>query len=122
MTASKPLPVIEHMVGVYKKWYEYRDHFPKKSRYTLGDRIDSKFVLVLEMLSVAQYQSPAEKITMLGRTLVALDTLKFLLRVAWELHLFDDKKYGALSEGLAESGRQIGGWKKGLENKTPRAR
>lgn len=113
--------MIEHMLGVYKTWYGYRDTIPKKSRYTLGDKIDSRFLAVLELLYVASYQSPLEKLLTLERCLSGVDTLKFLLRIAWELRVFDEKKYATLSEGLQEVGRQIGGWRRGLQTKTSAA-
>lgn len=116
---TSELPVIEHTLKVYKVWYEARDHMPKKSRYILGDKIDSRFVLVLELLYAASYQSPADKLLTLGRALTAVDTLKFLLRVSWEIGALDDKKYTAISEPLQETARQVNGWKKGLQNKTP---
>ncbi len=84
-------------------WYGYRDHFPKKSRYTLGDKIDSRFLNVLELISIATYQNPTEKLPTLDRAIMGIDVLKFLLRVAWELHILDDKKYTALSEGVQET-------------------
>lgn len=118
MNGAKILPVIEHTLAVYKQWYAYRDGIPKKSRYTLGDKIDSRFVVVLELLYTASYQNAIQKIPTLERALTGVDTLKFLLRIAWELHVFDDKKYATLSEGLDESGRQVGGWLKGLQAKT----
>lgn len=67
---------------------------------------------------MATYQAPDEKSVTLQRALSGIDTLKFLLRVAWEIRVFDDKKYATLSEGIAEAGRQIGGWRKGLQTKT----
>lgn len=106
------------MLGVYKTWYSYRDSIPKKSRYVLGDKIDARFVQVLELLQVATYQAPTEKLHTLQRALSGVDTLKFFLRIAWEVRVFDDKKYATLSDGLNEVGRQIGGWRKGLETKT----
>lgn len=92
---------------------------PKKSRYVLGDKIDARFVQVLELLYVASYQSPAEKLPTLERALTGVDTLKFLLRVAWEVQALDNKKYISLSEKLAGVGREVGGWRKGLQSKTP---
>lgn len=112
------LPVIEHLLGVYKVWYGCRDSLPKKSRYTLGDKIDTRFITVLEFLYVASYQGAADKLPTLDKALSGVDTLKFLLRVAWEINALDNKKYTALSEGLHEIGRQIGGWRKGLQTKT----
>lgn len=116
---NKMLPVVEHTLNIYKTWYGYRDHFPKKSRYTLGDKIDTRFLNILELVSIAAYQSQEEKLPTLDRAIMGVDVLKFLLRVAWELHILDDKKYTALSGGIQEVGRQIGGWRKGLQKKTP---
>lgn len=118
MASTQILPVVEHVLSVYKTWYGYRDNFPKKSRYTLGDKIDTRFLNVLEFLSIATYQGVAEKIPTLERSLAGVDTLKFLLRIAWEIRAIDEKKYAVLSEGLQEAGRQIGGWIKGLKTKT----
>lgn len=110
--------VIEHILGTYKMWYGYRDNLPKKAKYGLGERIDSRFIQVLELLQVATYQTPREKIPTLERALSGVDTLKFLLRIGWELRVLDNKKYEIVSERLNEAGRQIGGWKKGLQTKT----
>lgn len=118
-TQRNTLPVVEHMLGVYKVWFGLRDHFPKKARYTLGDKIDNRFLNVLELLSVAAFQGAYQKTPTLERALVAADALKFLLRVAWELKLLEDARYAELSQGVQEVSRQIGGWKKGLEKKTP---
>jgi len=115
------LPVIEHAVAVYKRWQEYRDHLPKKSRYTLGDRIDTLFIQILELLFVASYQSKIEKLPTITAALKKTDVLKFMLRIAWETRALDTKKYVAISEVMQELGRMIGGWKKGLEVKTPPA-
>jgi len=114
------LPVIEHCLEVYKLWYEYRNNFPKKSRYTLGDKIDSLFIQTLELLFIASYQTKEEKLHSLGLAIKNLDLLKFFIRISWELKLLDNQKFITLSEKLQEIGRMLGGWKKGLETKTPR--
>jgi hypothetical protein len=41
------------------------------------------------------------------------------LQLAWDIRAIDTKKYIHLSEHLAEVGRMLGGWRKGLESKTP---
>lgn len=112
------LPVIESTLKTYKLWYEFRDNIPKKSRYTLGDKIDTRFLQVLEFLNTASYQPIIEKLRTLERTITGIDTLKFLLRIGWEVHAIDTKKYTALSEGVQEIGRQVGSWHKGLVAKT----
>lgn len=109
--------MIEHVLTVYKTWHGYKDHFPQKSKYTLGDTIDARFVLILELLFTASYQPPIQKIPTLTRVLTGIDLLKFLLRIAWEVQALDTKKYAELSEPLHDAGRMVGGWKKGIESK-----
>jgi len=46
-----------------------------------------------------------------------LDLLKFLLQIAWETSVLDNKKYISLSQPLVEIGRMLGGWQK--QTKTP---
>ncbi|MDO8492766.1 MAG: four helix bundle protein [bacterium] len=113
------MPIIEHCLTVYKKWFEYRNHFPKKSRYTLGDKIDSLFLQTLELLFIASYQTKEDKLRTLRLAIKKLDLLKFFFRISWELKIIDTEKYIIVSEQLQEIGRMLGGWKKGLESKTP---
>ena len=116
---NKFLPVVEHLVEVYKKWYGLRDHFPKKARRTLGEKIDNLFVELLELLFVAGYEAKGNKLPKLEMAIKKIDLLKFFLRIAWEIKALDNKKYLALSEGVQELGRMVGGWKKGLLTKLP---
>jgi len=116
---QRTLPIIERMVAVYKMWYGYRDHFPKKSRYTLGDKIDNVFIKILECLCIASYQKSEQKIGTIAVAINQLDILKFFIRLAWELAILDNKKFIALSEELHEIGKMLGDWKRGLESKTP---
>ena len=113
------MPVIEHAVAVYKLWYEYRGDFPKAARYVLGDKIDSLFVQLLELLLVANYQNKTDKLPTIRSAVRRMDVLKFFLRIAWEIGALENKRYALLSEKADALGRMIGGWKKGLETKTP---
>ncbi len=100
-------------------WCGYRDHFPKKARYSLGDKIDGLFLQILELLFVASYQSKDEKERTLEKALHALDLLKFFLRISWEIGALDMNKFTELSGSVYEIGKMVGGWKKGLVTKTP---
>lgn len=116
---QRVLPVLEHAVTVYKIWYQYRSDFPKAARYVLGDKIDQLFVQLLELLLVASYQSKTDKLPTIRSAVRRMDVLKFFLRITWEIGALENKKYANLSEQAHELGRMIGGWKKGLESKTP---
>ena len=37
----------------------------------------------------------------------------------WDMKALDNKRYLALSEQLNDIGKMLGGWRKGLEVKTP---
>lgn len=60
-----------------------------------------------------------EKLPTITAALKKTDVLKFMLRIAWETYALDTKKYAVISEDMRELGRMVGGWKKGLESKTP---
>ena len=65
------------------------------------------------------YLPPEPKAALLGRVISRMDTLKFFVQLAWESKLIPTKDYAAFSEKLEEIGKMLGGWRKGLQNKTP---
>lgn len=115
---NKFLPVIEHAVEVYRSWYIIRDHLPKKARYVLGEKIEGILLELSELLFIASYQNEKDKLPTLEGAIKKIDTLKFFLRIAWEIKALDHKKYLAISEKVQEIGKMVGGWKRGLLTKT----
>ncbi|MDQ3014932.1 MAG: four helix bundle protein [bacterium] len=97
-------------MSAYEIWQEYAKSFPKTSRYSLGIRIDNLFFEVIESTSTAGFSVRSEKLPYVKRAITKLDTLKFFLQFAWQLHALDNKKYITLSESLSEVGRMLGGW------------
>jgi hypothetical protein len=55
---------------------------------------------------------------MLNKAITKLDILRFFMQLAWENKLIPTDKYSELLCQLEEVGRQLGGWKKGLQKKT----
>ena len=104
---------------VYTLWLALHKDFPKVERLGVGQKIEQSFLTVLEYTYTAAYLPPEQKIILLAKTISKLDVLKFFLQLAWEGKLIPTAKYADLSEQLEEVGRMIGGWKKGLLNKTP---
>lgn len=93
-----------------------QDHFPKKSRYTLGNKIDQLFTDVIESTYIANYQPAHQKLLYVEQAIRRLDLLKFFIQVAWETKDIDNKKYINLSEPLGEIGRMLGSWRNNLKN------
>jgi hypothetical protein len=94
--------------------------FPKVERIGIGAKIELSFLIVLELTFTSTYLPPEQKIISLTNTISKLDILKFFAQLAWEEKLIPTEKYADLSKQLEEIGRMLGGWKKGLQTKTPR--
>ena len=91
-------------------WYSYYHILPKLHRHTLGQRIDTLFVEIIEAVSIASFLSPSEKQPYVRLAIRKLDTVKILLLVLWETKSFENKKYIALSLPLDDIGKMLGGW------------
>jgi hypothetical protein len=116
------LPVLIKVKQVYLLWCEYYQLLPKIHRYSLGYRIDTLFVEIIESISAASFISPNEKQPFVKHAIKKTDTLKLLFMVLWESKSLEDKKYINLSIKLEEIGKNLGGWNGQLTrsiNKTP---
>ena len=112
------MTISDRLIKTYALWREVHNHFPKKSRYTLGRKIDVAFVEILEVVFTAGYLSKDKKLPFVQKAISRTDVLKFFLRVAWEVKDIDSKKYAALSEPLDDIGRMLGGWVRNVESRT----
>jgi hypothetical protein len=83
---------------------------PKIHRHSLGQKIDSLFVEMIEVISVASFLIRGEKIPWVRLAIRKVDTLKVLLMVLWEAKSIDNRKYIGLSEKIDEVGKMLGGW------------
>jgi len=109
---------LQKLIAAYKVWQEYPRHFPKDLRYTLGGKIDSLFIDIIESIFMASRLIREQKLPYLQRASLKLDTLKFFLQITWENKVLDNKKYIAISNHLTEIGRMIGGWQKQISGVT----
>ena len=104
---------------VYRFWLTLHQDFPKVERRGIGEKIEKTFLDTMELAYSASYLPPEFKIPALGKVISRLDIVKFFIQLAWEAHLIGDTKYAELIASLEEIGRQLGGWKRGLQQKTP---
>lgn len=108
--AIKILPVLTKVKEGYLLWYKFYQDLPKSHRHSLGQRIDTLFVEIIEAISAASFLSREEKHPYVRLAIRKADTLRLLLLVLWETKSLDDKKYIALSVKLDEAGKMLGGW------------
>lgn len=90
-------------------------HIPKSARYTIGTRIENKFLDLLELTYIAYFTEKEKKSEKLSECILVLDTLKFFLTVAWEAKLISNNQFEDIVRKLEEVGRMLGGWKKNLD-------
>lgn len=84
------------------------DKFPRSRRFTLGERMESGILEVLEPLVEAAYTR--NKNAPLRRANLKLEVVRHLWRVAHELKGTATRQYEHGARLMDDVGRQIGGW------------
>ena len=116
------LPVLERLKQAYILWHEYYSTLPKVHRYTVGERIDTLFIEVMEAVSGAAYLPKDKKLPYISLSIRKLNTVALLLMILWETKSLRDKKYIALSIQLDAAGKMLGGWQGQLQKQISPAR
>jgi hypothetical protein len=94
-------------------------HIPKGARFTLGTRIENKYLDLLECARVAYFinkEDTENKIEKISDCIFILDSLKFLVSTAWEAKFLSNKHYEEVALKLDEIGKMLWGWQEGLKN------
>lgn len=97
-------------------WIGIVPHIQRGARYTIGARIENKFLDLLELTYIAYFTEKEKKIERISECILMLDTLKFLISVAWEGKLISNKHCEDMILKLEEVGKMFGGWKNSLKN------
>jgi hypothetical protein len=72
-------------------WITFYETLPKIHKYTLGQKIDTLFIEIIEAISIATFLSREEKLPWVRLAIRKTDTLKILLMVLWEAKSIDNK-------------------------------
>jgi len=86
------------------------EKFPRNHKFTIGDRIETLLLDILELLIEAAYTK--NKVNALNQANVKLEKFRFLVRLSKDLKLISNKQYQFANKNIEEIGKQIGGWKK----------
>ncbi len=93
-------------------------NIPRTERFGLGSKIDFLFLELLELLRKAVYSPVGIKIVLLEDVIIKIDSLRFFFQLLWEARLVSNNQYISLGNDIEELGKIVGGWKKGIINKT----
>jgi hypothetical protein len=91
------------------------DKLPRQRRYTLGERIESGLLDVLEQLTDAAYSRA--KVDQLRAANRRLDRVRHLWRLCHELKALPTRQYGHGARLLEDLGRQIGAWRRDVASR-----
>ena len=86
------------------------EKFPRSHKFTLGDRIETIALNVLEALIEATYTR--DRAEALRRANLGIEKLRFLIQLAADLRLLDRRRYEHAARSLDDTGRLISGWMK----------
>ena len=108
--------ILQRIKEGYLLWLNIVPHIPKGARFTLGSRIENKFLDLLEQTYIAYFTEKEKKLEKISECIFTLDTLKFLISVAWEGKLISNRHFEEIGVKLDEVGKMFGGWKKSFDN------
>ncbi len=91
---------------------------PRTERFGLGSKIDLLLLDLLELLRKATYTPIHEKIIILENASIKIDSIRFFIQLLWETRLMPQEQFLSLGTDIEQIGKMIGGWKKGLLQKT----
>ncbi len=84
------------------------DKFPRVRRFTLGERLESTLIEVLELLVEAAFSRVKQDA--LKRANLRLEVARHLWRLAHELQVIPLRQYEHGARLMDDLGRQVGGW------------
>jgi len=116
LSLSAKTSVLSKIKEAYLLWVAILPHITRSSRFTLGTRIENKFLDLLELSYIAYFSKKEEKIEKIDACIFALDIIKYLLSISWEGKIISHKQFEELILKLDEIGRILGGWKNSLLN------
>lgn len=102
---------------IYQKTYDFMlwlhpvvNKFPKSQRFVLGQQIENELLEIIKDIILAN--SERNKIEILKRINIRLDTLRTLIRLAKDLRFLSIKQYGDAAVKMNEIGKLLNGWMK----------
>jgi hypothetical protein len=107
------LPVYKAVYDLLLSLFERVRHFPKDFQYTLGERIKNQVIALVEMIYQANIsENVPEKQEHLRCLCAKVETLRFLLRMCYDLHLCNLEAYTRFNEQVEDISKQLNGWRK----------
>ncbi len=108
--AREELAVIQKAYDLVKWSCGHTSKFPRSHRFVLGERIERRLYDLLEVLIQARYTR--QRGELLRQANLALEVLRYQVRLAHDLQCLRTNSYEHASRALHEIGAMVGGWLK----------
>ncbi len=95
--------------------YSYTSLFPKKDRYSIGQKSEILTLELIELLYEANSKRGPQRLILLEKLDNKLRIIKTMIRLGFDVKAFDQKKYINCEESLQEIGKMLGGWIKSTQ-------
>ncbi len=105
-------PVFVHWMDCLDWILSTVDRFPKSIRGTVSNRIVDLSLDVVEAIVGAIYRR--ERANILDDTNIYIEKLRVMFRICHRRRYLTDSQYEHVSALLNETGRMLGGWRKGV--------
>lgn len=104
--------MIHKLYELYKIIHQDTAKFPKTEKYTLAETIKSRLLNLIEGIWEANALPLPERLRLLDRLQRTLDLIKILVRLPYDLGIYQLNGYLYREERLQEIGKMLGGWRK----------
>lgn len=115
MSQPQNYPLVEEAFQFTAWLSDLVEKLPRSHKFTIGDRLQSKSLDLLDALIEAIYTR--ERGAILKRANLTIEQLRYLFRLAAELRLIDLRRYEHAAKTLDTIGRGVGGWRKSAHAK-----
>jgi hypothetical protein len=114
--------ILQRVKEGYLLWMSIVPHIAKGARYTIGARIENKFLDLLDLTYRAYFTPKEHKMEKISECIFLRNTLAYLISVAWSGKLISNQHYESVALKLEEIGKMFGGWKGSLNNPSKKNR
>ncbi|MDR2449882.1 MAG: four helix bundle protein [Prevotellaceae bacterium] len=110
---AEGLPVYKAIYDLLFALFGRVRHFPKDFQYTLGERIKNQTIELAEMIYHANVsEETSGKMKQLRHLCAKVETLRLLLRMCYDLRLYNLEAYVRFNEQVEDISKQLNGWRK----------
>lgn len=109
------LPVINRTQELYHSVGKISEQLPALKKQTIGRRLESNILELLELLIMAKYAPKAHKGMYLIKASARAEIIQFMLRILLNERLANETTLHQLQAKVVEIGRMLGGWRKSVQ-------